>query len=149
MTAAKVMDVVAILPDCDGQAADAVSAYTQVEMEDAQRLLIIPKSDCPDVWIRLPRHGQNHGQASKTQWFFSNEICTDIHLPASCGKDNLRKFCWDLAGKKYRTGNVFVFTDNKDCSCRYTWMMSTWPEGQHVVPMWKKLMELVDIDEPT
>ena len=29
MTAAKVMDVIARLPDCDGQAADTVSAYTQ------------------------------------------------------------------------------------------------------------------------
>ena len=29
-TAAKVMDVIARLPDCDGQAADAVSAYIQV-----------------------------------------------------------------------------------------------------------------------
>ena len=35
MTAAKVMDVIARLPDCDGQAADAVSAYTQVKLEDA------------------------------------------------------------------------------------------------------------------
>ena len=32
MTAAKVMDVVARLLDCDGQAADATSAYTQVKM---------------------------------------------------------------------------------------------------------------------
>ena len=31
MTAAKVLDVTAILPDCNGQAADAVSAYTQVK----------------------------------------------------------------------------------------------------------------------
>ena len=31
MTVAKVMDVIASLPDCDGQAADAVSAYTQVK----------------------------------------------------------------------------------------------------------------------
>ena len=29
MTAAKVMDVISRLPGCDGQAADAVSAYTQ------------------------------------------------------------------------------------------------------------------------
>ena len=56
MTAAKVMDVIARLPDCDGQAADAVSAYTQVKMEDVPRLLRIPKSECPDMWIRLPRH---------------------------------------------------------------------------------------------
>ena len=56
MTAAKVMDVIARLPGCAGQAADAVSAYTQVKLEDAPKLLKIPKSDCPDVWIRLPRH---------------------------------------------------------------------------------------------
>ena len=53
MTAAKVMDIISRLPGCAGQAADAVSAYTQVKMEDA---LKIPKSECPDIWIRLPRH---------------------------------------------------------------------------------------------
>ena len=42
MTAAKIMDIISRLPGCDGQAADAVSAYTQVKMEDG--------------WIRLPRH---------------------------------------------------------------------------------------------
>ena len=50
------MDVVARLPDCDGQAAGAVSTYTQVKLEDAPRLLKNPKLECPDVWIRLPRH---------------------------------------------------------------------------------------------
>ena len=39
MTAAKVMDVIARLPDWDGQAADAVSACTQLILEDAPRLL--------------------------------------------------------------------------------------------------------------
>ena len=55
MTAVKVMDVIARLPDCDGQAADAASAYTQVKLEDAPRLLKSPLSGCADVWIRLPR----------------------------------------------------------------------------------------------
>ena len=32
MTAAKVIVAIARLPDCDGQAADAVSAYTQVKL---------------------------------------------------------------------------------------------------------------------
>ena len=54
MTAAKVMDI--RLPGCAGQAADAVSSYTQVKMEDAPKLFKIPKSECPDIWIRLPRH---------------------------------------------------------------------------------------------
>ena len=49
MAAAKAMDVIARLPDCDGHAADAVSAYTQVQLEDAPRLLKIPMSECPDV----------------------------------------------------------------------------------------------------
>ena len=56
MTAAKVMDDLARLPECAGQAADAVSAYTQVKVEDAPTLLQIPWSECRYIWIRLPRH---------------------------------------------------------------------------------------------
>ena len=47
MTAAKVMDVTARLPDGDGQAADAISAYHSGK---------VTKSECPKTWIRLPRH---------------------------------------------------------------------------------------------
>ena len=36
---AKVMDIISRLLGCAGQAADAVSAYTQVKMEDAPKLL--------------------------------------------------------------------------------------------------------------
>ena len=50
------MDIISRLPGCAGQAADAVSAYIQVKMEDARKLLTTPKSECPDIWIRLPRH---------------------------------------------------------------------------------------------
>ena len=56
MTAAKVMDIISRLPGCARQAADAVSAYTQIKMEDAPSLLKNPKSECPDIWIRLPKH---------------------------------------------------------------------------------------------
>ena len=56
MTAAKIMDVLAGLPGGDGQAADAVSAYAQVELEDAPRLVKIPNTECADVWIRLRRY---------------------------------------------------------------------------------------------
>ena len=51
VTAAKVMDIISRLPGCAGQTADAVSAYTQVPS-----LLKIPKSECPDFGIRLPKH---------------------------------------------------------------------------------------------
>ena len=56
MTAANVLDVIARLPGCAGQASDAVSACAQVKMKDAPKLLKLPKSECPDLGIRLPRH---------------------------------------------------------------------------------------------
>ena len=57
MTAAKVKDIISRHPGCSGQAADAVSACTQVKMEDCSPMLKkIPKSECPDIWIRLPKH---------------------------------------------------------------------------------------------
>ena len=56
MTAAKVTQIISSIPGCAGQAADPVSAYTQVRMEDAPKLLKVPKSQWPDNWIRPPRH---------------------------------------------------------------------------------------------
>ena len=56
VTAAKVTDIVSRLPGCAGQATDVVSAFSQVKMEDAPKLLKIPKSECSDIWIHLPRH---------------------------------------------------------------------------------------------
>ena len=56
MTAATIMDIISRLPGCDGQAADAVSAETQVKMEDAPKRMKHPIPECPDIWIRLPRH---------------------------------------------------------------------------------------------
>ena len=55
MTGAKIMDIISRFPGCDGQAADAVSAYTQVNGRCLQ-IIENPKSECPDIWIRLPRH---------------------------------------------------------------------------------------------
>ena len=46
MTAAKIMDTISRLPGCAAQAADAVSADTQVKMEDAPKF---PLSECPDI----------------------------------------------------------------------------------------------------
>ena len=43
MTVAKIMSPIARQLDCAGRAADAVSVYTQVKMDDAPKLLKIPK----------------------------------------------------------------------------------------------------------
>ena len=115
LTAAKIMDVTAIQPDCAGHAADAVSAYTQARIEDAPKVLKITKSECR---VFHDESGQCHGQASKTQRLFLNEICMDTHLVPSCENDNLREFCWDSMGKSTEFGIVCLFITNKDSSGR-------------------------------
>ena len=91
--------------------------------------------------------GPNHGQALKIQRFFLNEICTETHLLVSCDNNSSRKFCWNLDGKKYRNGIVYLFTENKDYSCQYTWMTFKWLEESRI---WlKKVVELEGLGEPT
>ena len=53
---AHVSDIISRLPGCSGQAADAVSAHAKVRMEDASTLFKTPKSECPNIWIRLSKH---------------------------------------------------------------------------------------------
>ena len=94
----KVVDVIARLPDCDGQAADVVSAYTQVKMEDAserQRQNVRTSG-----YVFHDTNGHNHGKTSMSQWSLLKETCTDIHLQGSCGEDSSKKFCWNTVGKK-------------------------------------------------
>ena len=91
MTAAKVMDIISRLPGCSGQAADAVSAYTQVKMEDAPKLLKIHKLECPDIRIYHDTNGPNQGPAWKTQSFLLSGICMVIFWQECHGKGNLRK----------------------------------------------------------
>ena len=55
MTAAKIMDIISRLPGCDANSRRSIGLYPR-KMEDARKLLKIPKSECPDIWIRLPRH---------------------------------------------------------------------------------------------
>ena len=132
MTAAKVMDVIARLRNCAGQAADAVSVCTQVKMEDAPRLLHIPKSECPDVWIRLPRRKWPKSWSDTEDPVVPLERNLDGHPLAadSYERDNSRNFYRNLDGKKYRVGNVRLFIGNKDRSYRYTCMTSKWLENQ-------------------
>ena len=93
MTAAKIMDIISRLPGCDGQAADAVSAYTQVKMEDAHKLFkkIQNRSVQTFGFVYHDTNGQNHGPVWKTQLFLLSGICTVILWQDYCGKGNLRK----------------------------------------------------------
>ena len=78
ITAAKVVDIKSRLPACAGQAADAVSAYTQVKMEDAPTLLKNSKIRMSRFfgYVYQSTDGQNHGPVWKIQSFLSKGICT-------------------------------------------------------------------------
>ena len=71
MTAAKVMDIISRLSGCAGQAADAVSAKTQVKMEDAHKLLKNFQNRNVQTFgfVYHDTNGQNHGPVWKTQSF--------------------------------------------------------------------------------
>ena len=124
MTAAKIMEIISRLPGCDGQAADAVSAYTQLKMEDAHKLLKIPKSECPDIWIRLPRH--------KWPKSWSSMEGPVVPLERNLYGHPLAGLLWERQfekillktwmGENSKIGNVSLFIVKKDYSYLCMWM---------------------------
>ena len=54
LSAAKFLDAIARMPGCSGEDSDAVGAYTQVLLEEADRLL--GPDVFPETWITLPRN---------------------------------------------------------------------------------------------
>ena len=72
MTAAKVMDIISRLPGCAEQAADAISAYTQIRMEDAPKLLkksAVRMSRYLDTSASQNTNSLNHGPVWKIRSF--------------------------------------------------------------------------------
>ena len=102
MTAAKVMDIISRLPGCSGQAADAISAYTQVEKEDASTLFKIPKSECPDIWIRLQKHKWPKSWSSIEDPVVPLERNLYGHpLAGLLWERHFGKVYWNTVGKKF------------------------------------------------
>ena len=150
MTAAKVVDIISILLGCDGQAADAVSASTQVKMEDAHKLVKIPKSECPDMWIRLPRHKWPKScPVWKTQSFFFSGICTVIFCLDCCGKGDL-KILLQHGWEKVSKWECLFRHHEKSYFYLCTWMAPKVAGKKHNIdPVWKVLNKEVDLREPT
>ena len=114
MTAADIMDIISRLLGCYRRAADAVSAHSQVQIEDVHKSLKIQKSECLTFgFVYHDTNGQNHGSAWKTQSFLLNEICTVIFWQDCCGKGNLRKSNWNMDVRKFQIGNVSFFIVKK------------------------------------
>ena len=62
------------------------------------------------------------GQWSFTQLFLLSEICMVILWQDYCGKGNLRKSYWNMAGRKFQIGNVSLFIVKNDYSYLCMWM---------------------------
>ena len=140
------------LPDCDGQAADAISAYTQVRMEDAQKLLKIPKSERPDVWIRLPKHKWPKSRAYIEDRVFP--LGRNLHGHPLAGILWERQFEKSIdrtwLGKKVPNCEcLFVHRKQKLFLSVYVDDIKMAGKKQNLAPMWKTLMKDVDIGEPT
>ena len=121
----------------------AVSAYTLVKMEDVPRMLRIPKSECPDVWMWpkfLSRHWRSSG-SSRTKF---------IRTPT----------CWSLVEKTVR-GSLngtwmgesaeleTLFVHRKQGLFLSGYVDDIKMAGKKQAPTWKQLMNNVDLDEPT
>ena len=126
MTAAKIMDIISRLPGCAGQAADAVSAYTQVKKEDTPKVLKIPT-------IEISRHLDSstttqmaeimvqHGRPSRSSRAKSvrSSLWQDCYV-----QGNLRKSYWSTVGMRFLTGNAHSYTVKKGYSYLCMWMTS-------------------------
>ena len=151
MTAEKVMDIRSRLPGCSGQEADAVSAYTQVKMEDASTLLKIPKSECPEIWIRLPRH----------KWPKSWSSVEDpvVPLERNLYGHPFAGLLWERQFEKILLQHGWEKVSNWECLFVHRQkglFLSVYVDDiklagktENVEPTWKILMKDVDLGEPT
>ena len=97
MTAAKVMDVIARPPDCAGQAADAVSACTQVKWRTLQGCLNSRSQNVQiNGYVFHDTNGRNLGQIEDTM----------VPLAGLLWERQFEEIPSNLERKKYRTGNV-------------------------------------------
>ena len=151
MTAAKIMDIISRLPGCDGQAADAVSAYTQVKMEDAHKILKIPESKCPDIWIRLPQHKWPESWSSIEDPVVPLERDLYGHPLAGLLLERhfeklLLKHGWE---KIPNWECLFVLREKGLFLSVYVDDIKLTGKKQSLDPMWKVLNKEVDLGEPT
>ena len=151
MTAAKVMDIIARLPRCSGQAADAASASTRVNKEDAPSLFKIPKSECPDIWIRLPKH------TWPTPWSSMEDPV--VPLERNLHGHPLAGLLWERQFEKILLKHGWEKISNWECLfvhhqkrlflSVYVDEIKLTGKKQNLDPMCKLLNKEVDLGEPT
>ena len=153
MTAAKIMDMQC--PYCrvaHGQAADAVSAYTQVKMGDAPKFLKNSKNRNVQTFGFVYRDTNVliHGPVWKTHSFFLSESCMVIHWQDCYGKGDLRKSYCSTVGRRFPIGNAYSYTVTEELFLSvYVDDIKLAGKEQNIDPMWRLLNKEVGLGEPT
>ena len=144
------MDIISRLPGCDGQAADAVSAYTQVKMEDAHKLLqkFQNRSVQTFGFVYHDMNGKNHQYGRPSRSFERNLYG---HLVAGLSWERqFEKILLKYGREKVFNWECFSCTVKKGYS--YLCMLMTTKlagHKQNIDPMWKVLNKEVDLGEST
>ena len=94
-------------------------------MEDAPSSLNIPKSECPDIWIRLPKHKCPKSWSSMEDPVVLLERKLYGHPLAGLLRERqFEKVLLENGWEKVQIGNAYSLTEGKDYSCLRVWTMS-------------------------
>ena len=125
VTAAKVMEVPARILDCAGQSPTRYLPTPKSSGGCSKVAQNSKKSECPDVWIRLPRHKwpKSVVQHLMIPWFLLSENLYGHPLAGLLlGRPFEKTFYRNWDGKKDQTGIAHLFIQSKDYSYRCTRM---------------------------
>ena len=121
------------------------------KMKDAPSLLKIPNSECPDIWIRLPKHKWPKSWSSMEDPVVPLERnlygpLTGLSWERQFGKVSLEQ----RLGKFQMVNVFFVHREKRDYSLSvHVNDIKLAGKKQNIDPMWKVLMKDVDLGEPT
>ena len=120
-------------------------------LEDAPIFLKIPKSECPDIWIRPPRH--------KWPKSWSNMEDPVVPLERNLYGNPLAGLLWERQFEKILLKHGWEKIPNWECLFVhrekglflfvYVDDIKLAGKKQNIDPMWKMLMKNVDLGEPT
>ena len=116
-------------------------------MEDAPKLLKIPKSECPDIWIRLPRHKWSKPWSSLEDPIVPLERNLYGHpLTRLMGKRIWEILIEIRLGESSQLGMLIRTPSKKSYSYLCMWIKLA-GKKQNIDPMW--INKVVHLGEPT
>ena len=120
-------------------------------MEDAPKLLKNLKSECPDVWIRLPRHKW------PKSWFSMEDAVVPLErnlyghpLSGLLWERQFEKILLIMVGRRFPNVNAYSYTVKKGLFLSlYVDDIKLAGEKQNIDSIWKVLIEEIGMGEPT